>query len=116
VPIYAYKGISASGKAARGHLDAESSRSARAKLRRDGIFVTDMSEAEREAAPRPGAGRFALHVPNPFRRVSGLDLALLTRQAATLVGEISQALLELVDEQPDAIGLLRGRTFASVLH
>jgi hypothetical protein len=37
-------------------------------------------------------------------------------QAATLVGEISQALLELVDEQPGAIELLRGRTFASVLH
>lgn len=37
-------------------------------------------------------------------------------QAATLVGEISQALLELVDEQPDAVALLRGRTFASVLH
>ena len=37
-------------------------------------------------------------------------------QAATLVDEISQALLELVDEQPGAIGLLRGRTFASVLH
>jgi len=37
-------------------------------------------------------------------------------QAATLVGEISQALLELVEEQPDAIALLRGRTFASVLH
>lgn len=37
-------------------------------------------------------------------------------QAATLVGEISQALLELVDERPDAVALLRGRTFASVLH
>jgi hypothetical protein len=37
-------------------------------------------------------------------------------QAATLVGEISLALLELVDEQPGAVALLRGRTFASVLH
>ncbi|MEO8719251.1 MAG: hypothetical protein ABI423_13630 [Burkholderiales bacterium] len=37
-------------------------------------------------------------------------------QAASLVGEISEALLELVDECPEAIALLRGRTFASVLH
>jgi len=37
-------------------------------------------------------------------------------QAASLVGEISQALIELVDEQPGALALLRGRTFASVLH
>lgn len=42
--------------------------------------------------------------------------ALNGDQAAALVGEISQALLELVDEQPDAVALLRGRTFASVLH
>jgi hypothetical protein len=42
--------------------------------------------------------------------------ALNGEQAAALVGEISQALLELVDEQPDAVALLRGRTFASVLH
>jgi general secretion pathway protein F len=86
VPVYAYKGITAEGRPARGHLDAESSRSARAKLRRDGIFVTDFSEAAADAAPRAGASRFELRVSNPFRRVSALDLALVTRQAATLVG------------------------------
>lgn len=37
-------------------------------------------------------------------------------QAATLVDEISQALFELVDEQPEATALLRGRTFARTLH
>jgi len=37
-------------------------------------------------------------------------------QAATLVGEISAALLELVDERPEATALLRGRTFARTLH
>ncbi|KPK04281.1 MAG: hypothetical protein AMJ64_14075 [Betaproteobacteria bacterium SG8_39] len=37
-------------------------------------------------------------------------------QAATLVDEISLALLELVDEQPEASALLRGRTFARILH
>jgi predicted metalloendopeptidase len=37
-------------------------------------------------------------------------------QAATLVEEISQELLELVDEQPEATALLRGRTFARTLN
>ena len=37
-------------------------------------------------------------------------------QAATLIGEISQELLALVDEQPDASALLLGRTFARVLN
>jgi general secretion pathway protein F len=86
MPVYAYKGVTAVGKAARGHLDAESSRSARAKLRRDGIFVTEFEEAAPEALARAGASRFEIRLSNPFRRVSPLDLALVTRQAATLIG------------------------------
>jgi len=42
--------------------------------------------------------------------------ALNGEQAVTLIGEISQALFELVDERPEAAALLRGRTFASALH
>lgn len=37
-------------------------------------------------------------------------------QAATLVEEISQELLELVEERPEATALLLGRTFARVLN
>jgi hypothetical protein len=37
-------------------------------------------------------------------------------QADTLVDEISLALLELVEERPEAAELLRGRTFARTLH
>lgn len=35
---------------------------------------------------------------------------------AELPGEIAAALLELIDEQPEAAELLRGRTFARTLH
>jgi general secretion pathway protein F len=87
LPVYAYKGVTASGRAARGHLDAESSRAARAKLRRDGIFVTDFAETAEDARPaRPGASRWNVSFRNPFARISPLDLALTTRQAATLIG------------------------------
>jgi len=41
---------------------------------------------------------------------------LNSEQIATLVDEISQALFDLVDEQPEATALLRGRTFARILH
>ena len=37
-------------------------------------------------------------------------------QTALLVDEIAHALLELVDEQPEVAELLRGRTFARILH
>jgi general secretion pathway protein F len=88
VPVYAYKGVTAAGKSTRGHLDSESSRTARAKLRRDGVFVTEFRETSAEAVKRAQSGpRFNLHVSLPsFQRISGMDMALMTRQAATLLG------------------------------
>ena len=88
MPVYAYKGVTAAGKAAKGHLDADSSRSARAKLRRDGLFITDFSESSSETVTRSESGpRFNVNVsvPSFFNRVSALDLALVTRQASTLL-------------------------------
>ena len=86
MPVYAYKGVTAAGQGDRGLLDAESSRSARAKLRRDGVVLTEIAEqrrARRAPRRRPALRRFAL--PS-FQRISPLDLALVTRQAATLIG------------------------------
>ena len=87
MPVYAYKGVTAAGKPAKGHLDADSSRGARAKLRRDGIFITDFRESSAEAVTRPESGpRFNIQVSLPsFQRISSLDLALVTRQASTLL-------------------------------
>lgn len=88
MPVYAYKGVTQAGRKARGFVDAESARAARAKLRRDGVFLTDLSESAASTAPaatgRPSAGAsFSLA---RFRRISSLDLALATRQLATLIG------------------------------
>lgn len=85
MPVYNYKGVSEAGKAIRGFVDADSDRSARAKLRRDGVFLTDLSrttgsEARRSDAPQR---RFSLDM---LRRVGGTDLAIATRQLATLIG------------------------------
>jgi general secretion pathway protein F len=85
VPVYAYKGVTAAGKKTRGHLDAESPRTARARLRRDGIFLTEIAEGGEVAARSDAKSRFAVSLPS-FSRVSALDLALATRQLATLVG------------------------------
>jgi hypothetical protein len=37
-------------------------------------------------------------------------------QPGELLGEVSDALLDFVDESPEALELLRGRTFARTLH
>jgi general secretion pathway protein F len=88
VPVYAYKGVTEAGRNAKGYVDAENLRAARAKLRRDGVYPTDLAESAaaspaRERAREGVARRFSL--PS-LRRVSTLDLALATRQLATLVG------------------------------
>ncbi len=85
MPVYAYKGVTAAGRKARGHLDADSPRSARAKLRRDGITPIELVAGGNITRPGASGSRLADRLPS-LQRVSPLDLALATRQAATLLG------------------------------
>jgi len=104
VPVYAYKGVTAAGKKTRGHLDAESPRTARARLRRDGIFLTELAEGGESAVRAEAKSRFAISLPS-FSRVSTLDLTLATRQLATLVGAeipLVSALRALTDQVESA--------------
>ena len=80
MPVYAYRGLSADGTAVAGVVDAESPRGARLKLRRTGVFPTDVSEE------RTPAGRRAAFAPGALgERVPTQELAALTRQLATLI-------------------------------
>ncbi|MEM7411912.1 MAG: type II secretion system inner membrane protein GspF [Myxococcota bacterium] len=116
MPVYAYKGVTASGKKTRGNLDAESPRSARARLRRDGIFLTELAEGHESAVPSVGGKSFEFSLPS-LQRVSSLDLALATRQLATLVGAgiplvgALRALSEQVENQKlkNVLGQVRDR-------
>ena len=119
MPVYAYKGVTQAGRSTRGFVDAESARAARSKLRRDGVFLTDLSEssaapaAETASSERKGLS-FDL---SRFRRIAPLDLALATRQLATLVGAgvpLVQALSALTEQVEGArlkgvIGQIRDR-------
>jgi len=85
VPVYTYRGVSEAGKTVRGLVDAESDRSARAKLRRDGVFLTELAATAGDEARRAPdtPRRLSFEV---FRRVGGMDQAIATRQLATLIG------------------------------
>ena len=66
-------------------MDADSDRSARQKLRREGVYLTELVESG-GSVPAPSeerAPRFSLSF---IRRIPGSDLALATRQLATLLG------------------------------
>ena len=87
MPLFEYRGLSKDGRNLRGTLDAENQRVAKIKLKKDGIFVTDIkdkSKAVRKAkAGKKGSGR----------SVSVTDLSMMTRQLATLM----RAQIPLVD-------------------
>ncbi|MGH0034838.1 MAG: type II secretion system inner membrane protein GspF [Myxococcota bacterium] len=89
MPVYAYKGVTAAGKATRGTLTAESARAARARMRQDGVFLTEIGEA-RATATVAGAGKaegeggWRIDLSS-FQRIPTMEIALATRQLSTLV-------------------------------
>lgn len=77
MPIFEYEALSGAGKPLRGMIDADSARGARAKLRGQGIYPIDVRE---ENAAGPRSSSLGL-----FRGVKAKELALASRQLATLM-------------------------------
>lgn len=100
MPAYAYKALDARGRTRGGTLDAESPRALRALLRKESLFVTELRETH--AAPVKQGSALGRDVDwrRWFDRVQPRDVAVLTRQLATLLragiplAEALQALLE----------------------
>lgn len=80
--VFEYTGIEeSSGKSVKGYRDAESPRALRALLRKDGVLLTSAHEGnEKKAKKNNDIDLFAF-----LRRISGGDVAVMTRQLATLV-------------------------------
>jgi len=77
--VFAYKGLDRAGKARRGIVDADSDRSARQKLKLEGIFPSSLKETTTRGASNPNE-----KAPKQ-KKVSTSQLAIATRQLATLV-------------------------------
>jgi general secretion pathway protein F len=80
MPVFEYKGLTRDGRNAKGIIDTDSIRAARVKLKKDGIFVTDIKDKKREivgSKKKSGIGN--------QKKVPVKDLALMTRQLATLL-------------------------------
>ena len=107
MPVFAYKGVTQGGRATRGFVDADSARAARVKLKRDGVFLTELAESAgpASAVAREHAGPGVSFSLARLRRISALDLALATRQLSTLVGAgvpLVQALSALTEQVENA--------------
>ena len=90
MPAFEYKGINASGKEVSGVRDADNERALRSLLKRDGIFLTRVGKG-----PQKGQSVLATEVDlsKYFERINATDIALFTRQLATL----TKASIPLVD-------------------
>lgn len=78
MPVFEYEALNSSGRAIRGIIDAESVRTARTKLRSQGVYPTDIREESGALFQRSPS--FSV-----FSRVKAKELAQAFRQLATLL-------------------------------
>ncbi len=82
MPVWEFRGIQiSSGSAVKGVRDAESPKALRALLRRDGVLLTEASEEKQ----RRKSARRDVNLLAFFHKPSTSDVAVMTRQLATLV-------------------------------
>jgi general secretion pathway protein F len=95
MPIFEYRAVSSAGKNLKGVVDAPSSSEARARLKKDGIFLTDIKESKTGVQQQaPGNIRFTRGVP-------AQDISIMSRQLATLIAAgvpLVESLSALVDQ------------------
>ncbi len=87
--IFEYKGLDSSGKNVKGIVEADTAKSARAKLKKSGLFINDIREKN---APNSNSKSSATGF-SFFGNIKLNDIALATRQLASLI----RASIPLVD-------------------
>lgn len=103
MPIFDYKAIDSANKTKKGLVDADSPRDARIKLKREGLFVTDLVEARKKTS-RTGLrirGVTGFEAPNKQRME---QVAAVTRQMASLLQAgipLAEALRMIIEQAPD---------------
>ncbi len=78
MPIYEYRGLNKSGNTAKGTIDADSLKTARTKLKKDGIYVTEIRDKKKQEAKKNSG-------PKSTKSISVQELSLMTRQLAVLI-------------------------------
>jgi general secretion pathway protein F len=96
MPVFQYRALSAAGKPLTGLREADSPRTLRGVLRREGVFLTEVvGEKQAKASREVNVRRWILG------RVGSRDLAIATRQLAVLVHAgipLVEAMTALVDQ------------------
>lgn len=77
--VFEYRGLNRAGKNVKGVVDADNIRTARAKLKKDGIYVVDLKDKKKTSSSEKKKSVAAKG------SVGVKDLSLMTRQLATLI-------------------------------
>ena len=94
--VFEYKGVGADGRDLKGIIDADTAKSARAKLKRLGIFPTEIIEERQKRLSKE------IVFSQLFERVRHQDIAILTRQIATLTNAavpVAEALSAIMEQE-----------------
>ena len=86
--VWAYKGLDPAGKSVTGSREADTPKTLRQLLRREGVVVTDVTEGRAGKATKAGQGKGLgreVDFGRMFERVGGADVANFTRQLSTLL-------------------------------
>jgi general secretion pathway protein F len=81
MPIFEYQGLSKTGQNVKGIIDSENQKTAKIKLKKDGIYVTQIRDKKKQTQNKNGK---TSKKPKE-QSVPIADLALMTRQLATLI-------------------------------
>jgi general secretion pathway protein F len=105
MPVFEYRALNEGGKVVTGLKEADSPKTLRSLLRKDGVFLTDVVgqlEAARAAAAGTRPTSKDIDLKKIVRgRITAEDIAITTRQLATLLGAgvtLVEALTALVDQ------------------
>ena len=108
MPVYEYTALDIKGKTISGIIDADSSRTARQKLRTSKIFPVSIKEVHDTSAIKT-TKTFSLR--ESFSRVRPYEISMMTKQLATLLG----AGLPLVSAMDALISQIRSQAFKKML-
>jgi general secretion pathway protein F len=98
--VFEYRGLDGAGKPVTGIVDADSAKVARTRLRKQGVFPTEVKE-QAKGATRGRGLNVEIDVAKYFQFVSPRDISQLTTQLATLTSAsvpVVESLTALIDQ------------------
>jgi len=96
MPVFEYRGVGPSGRKVKGVIDADNAQAARSRLRKEGVYLTDLNIGRGEALPGGSQNQRARG-----GSVRGQDVAIMMRQLATLLAAgipLVESLSALIDQ------------------